>query len=93
MLDEALIRPGRADLSFEFFKATTDQIERMFKAFFPVDEMIQAECKQSVGDAGSDDEEEEKSIWTEEYIEELAKSYSAKIPQDFFSTAAIQGEQ
>jgi hypothetical protein len=91
MLDEALIRPGRADLSFEFFKATSDQIERMFKAFFPVNEILQANLSRS--DAGSDDDEDEKSIWTDDYVEELAKLYSAKIPKDFLSTAAVQGTQ
>ncbi|KAH8083503.1 P-loop containing nucleoside triphosphate hydrolase protein [Filobasidium floriforme] len=89
MLDEALIRPGRADLSFEFFKATSDQIERMFKAFFPVDEIIKANSSHADTDSG--DEEDEKSIWTDEYIEELAKLYSAKVPKDFLSTAAVQG--
>jgi ATP-dependent 26S proteasome regulatory subunit len=90
MLDEALIRPGRADLSFEFFKATSDQIERMFKAFFPVDEIIKANSLRDDTDSG--DEEDEKSIWTDAYIEQLAKLYSAKIPKDFLSTAAVQGE-
>jgi ATP-dependent 26S proteasome regulatory subunit len=90
MLDEALIRPGRADLSFEFFKATSDQIERMFKVFFPVDEIIKANSLRDDTDSG--DEEDEKSIWTDAYIEQLAKLYSAKIPKDFLSTAAVQGE-
>ena len=63
----------------------------MFKAFYPADEMIQVD--RSRDDAGSDDEEEEKNIWTDKYIEELAKLYSAKIPKDLLSTAAIQGKR
>lgn len=34
-LDDALVRPGRADVHLEFGQATADQANRMFCAFFP----------------------------------------------------------
>lgn len=34
-LDPALIRPGRADVKVEFFKASHSQVERLFERFYP----------------------------------------------------------
>jgi len=34
-LDKALIRPSRVDVIMKFKEATKDQIEQMFKKFFP----------------------------------------------------------
>lgn len=90
MLDEALIRPGRADLSFEFHNANSDQIERMFKAFYPIEE-IEKEDEFSVSSPLFAEKNTGTGLTVEE-TDALAKKYASFVPDDLLSTAAIQGE-
>ena len=90
MLDEALIRPGRADLSFEFHNAKSDQIERMFKAFYPIEE-IEKEDEFSVSSPLFAEKNTGTGLTVEE-TDALAKKYASLVPDDLLSTAAIQGE-
>ena len=90
MLDEALIRPGRADLSFEFHNANSDQIERMFKAFYPIEE-IEKEDEFSVSSPLFAEKNTGTGLTVEE-TDTLAKKYASLVPNDLLSTAAIQGE-
>ena len=89
MLDEALIRPGRADLSFEFHNANSDQIERMFKAFYPTEE-VEKEDEFSVSSPLVTEKNTGTGLTVEE-TNELAKKYASSVPDDLLSTAAIQG--
>jgi SpoVK/Ycf46/Vps4 family AAA+-type ATPase len=90
MLDDALIRPGRADLTFEFHNADSDQIQRMFKAFYPIEEVEESDPF-SV-DTPVVSEKKGGTGLTVGETEELAQKYASLVPHHLLSTAAIQGQ-
>lgn len=85
-LDHALIRPGRADLSFQYFNASRKQAEAYFKVFYSHDkdlELSHGNVKPSV---------DEKHDGTSATLESLAQRWASAIPEREFSSASLQGE-
>ncbi|KAJ7775582.1 P-loop containing nucleoside triphosphate hydrolase protein [Mycena metata] len=81
-LDPALIRPGRMDVKIKYGLATTDQIEQVFKVFFPA---------LSPDDDSPDDESAPLPSYTTEDLERYSTEFAAIIPNEVYSIAQIQG--
>ncbi|KAJ6614964.1 P-loop containing nucleoside triphosphate hydrolase protein [Mycena sp. CBHHK59/15] len=82
-LDPALIRAGRMDLKIKYSLATTEQIEQVFKVFFP---------------ALATYVEENEAImvstfppYTDHDLDRYASEFAAEIPREMYSIAQIQG--
>ncbi|KAJ7604290.1 P-loop containing nucleoside triphosphate hydrolase protein [Mycena polygramma] len=82
-LDAALIRPGRMDLKIKYGLATSEQIEQVFKVFFPALSLL-------------DDDDAELDLatfpsYTTEDLERYATEFASTIPSEAYSIAQIQG--
>ncbi|KAJ7477696.1 P-loop containing nucleoside triphosphate hydrolase protein [Mycena latifolia] len=76
-LDAALIRAGRMDVKIKYGLATTEQIEQVFKVFFPV--------------RGAHTDDEDLPPCTADELAEHASDFAAAIPSETYSIAQIQG--
>lgn len=133
-LDEALIRPGRVDMTIHFHLASTENMQQIFRGIYATLEgdYPEPKCSGSVKSGSSRvsrgrssssvvstsskgmhekkprnsskerrvqaeldriiaAEEEQRRTDDEERVAKLAKLFSAKIPEDKFSPAEIQG--
>jgi chaperone BCS1 len=82
-LDEALIRPGRVDLQVAFTNATSQQAGELFRRMYEIEtEDPLSEEKMTI--------RMEPELTSEE-IGEIADDFAAKIPEEVFSPAEIQG--
>ncbi|KAJ6452454.1 hypothetical protein C8R45DRAFT_641317 [Mycena sanguinolenta] len=78
-LDPALIRPGRMDVKLKYGLATTEQIEQVFKVFYPA--MTAEDNETDTADPA----------FTEADLERCAAEFAAAIPDETYSIAQIQG--
>ncbi|EPE32991.1 P-loop containing nucleoside triphosphate hydrolase [Glarea lozoyensis ATCC 20868] len=103
-LDEALIRPGRVDMTVEFNLASTSMLSTIFRGIYatlegdipdhPTSDLIRTPS------SSKDSEIEElrlrneflaKRKRDEEEVERLAEEFASKIPSGTFSPAEVQG--
>jgi chaperone BCS1 len=95
-LDPALIRPGRADLSFEYLNASKKQARQLFKVFYgiqPGKESSLSKFNPSAPASGSRTETNEVERESQEKkLEALAEMWAEAIPEREFSGAWLQGE-
>ncbi len=93
-LDPALIRPGRADLSIEYFNASQGQAADFFKFFYGVQgetSVVQiAAAKLNIEEKNSTEDEALEEVDAEK-LELMAREWSVAIPDRQFSTASLQG--
>jgi chaperone BCS1 len=106
-LDPALIRPGRVDLQVKFTLATRDQIRDMYKCMYTdesttkasnskISKIIQDCAHNSI--IGSDDlcfdlpsHITVSSTLQPEQLDATAELFAAKVPEQMFSPAEVQG--
>jgi len=92
-LDQALIRPGRADEKFEFQLADEKTMVQLFRyVFLEGDDPEPGKTVEDSGDAercGSSGPGPGKSVEDGEKIELLATEFAAKVPKYEFSSAEI----
>ncbi|KAJ7144501.1 hypothetical protein C8R44DRAFT_865415 [Mycena epipterygia] len=86
-LDPALIRAGRMDLKacpenedIQYGLATTEQIEQVFRVFFPPLAALEEESGRLPG-----------APYTDEDLDRYASEFAAAIPSEMFSIAQVQG--
>jgi mitochondrial chaperone BCS1 len=99
-LDKALIRPGRVDMVVKFGRADTDMAASIFRAIYAPyeDEEVPAAISRDVkvlADADEDVTAEKKAALGRaailDKVRNLAGQFAAKIPEDEFSPAELQG--
>ncbi|KAJ6596281.1 P-loop containing nucleoside triphosphate hydrolase protein [Mycena vulgaris] len=80
-LDAALIRAGRMDVKIKYGLATIEQIEQVFKVFFPTTDP----------DQQGDTMENYSPPSTDDNVSRYATEFAAAIPSEMYSIAQIQG--
>ncbi|KAF1830519.1 P-loop containing nucleoside triphosphate hydrolase protein [Decorospora gaudefroyi] len=96
LLDEALLRPGRIDLSIEFTRATRSQIYDIFLSMFQTQTQDPASKPGAGGGGGRDSGGGsggggDKVGGEKDNIAQLAQHFSSLLPNGTFSPAQIQG--
>jgi chaperone BCS1 len=92
-LDPALIRPGRADMCFEYFNVSKKQAHQMFKVFYGVHPATESHSESLVPSHGSlTTEKKEECQLSATELDGLAGKFSEAIPEREFSGAWLQGK-
>ncbi|KAJ7595072.1 P-loop containing nucleoside triphosphate hydrolase protein [Mycena floridula] len=94
MLDPALIRAGRMDVKVEYKLATSDQIEMVFRRFFPDDRYaidadditVQPELEQNIRSPFRVIRK-----YTKKELQEMASQFAKITPSGRYSVAELQG--
>jgi chaperone BCS1 len=95
-LDPALIRPGRADLSFEYLNSSKKQARRLFKVFYGIQPGSKESSSSNPSARASESQTETNEVERESQekkLEELAEMWAEAIPEREFSGAWLQGEE
>lgn len=97
-LDKALIRPGRVDMVVKFGRADNDMAASIFRAIYAPyeDEVVPAAISHGVTIKDEEDASPEVKVAAGraailDKVEDLANQFAAKIPEDEFSPAELQG--
>lgn len=93
MLDSALIRPGRVDMTIQFTNASQDQLAYIFESIYRNMESSESGDQEPL-DSEVDIESEDTSIANDVHLERistLARQFAQDVPHDVFSPAEIQG--
>ncbi len=104
-LDDALIRPGRVDLQVAFGNATQGQVKELFERMYTSDKpnprnplkIVEKTTLNVITPPAMPTEEKPFATIAAGYglpersLEEIAKDFASKIPDDKFSPAEIQG--
>jgi chaperone BCS1 len=102
-LDPALIRPGRADLHFEYGHANKTMLSRLFTLFYPAKEdsitadPIEGQVSSQWDGSEkpldvSDNSELDTLRWDKHEVEKWRALWVKYIPEGRFSIAQLQGE-
>ncbi|KAF4122130.1 mitochondrial chaperone BCS1 [Geosmithia morbida] len=95
-LDEALVRPGRIDMSIEFGNADAEMTSLIFRAIYGPSEGEALPLVHTASEKGSINAEktevpEQAREYTMKKVSELAEQFAAKVPPSEFSPAELQG--
>jgi mitochondrial chaperone BCS1 len=89
-LDPALLRPGRIDMKIEFMHPDNDEIERLFRIMYSVDDDLSENNKiEDSRKVSSTDST--ATTCSKDAFESLADKFAASFPPKCFSQADIQG--
>jgi chaperone BCS1 len=103
-LDDALIRPGRVDLQVAFSNATKAQVRELFERMYSSDPTptkrpvstngtikLPSQPETPIADSSINTRLKYPGVRNKEVLQEIAESFSNKIPEDKFSPAEVQG--
>ncbi|KAH8823490.1 P-loop containing nucleoside triphosphate hydrolase protein [Flagelloscypha sp. PMI_526] len=90
-LDSALMRPGRIDLSIQYYKASSFQIRSSFHHFFPLSRYEPTSCGDEKDIGGVFTPYSQPPITLSQPLSKLAEAFVSTVPEREFTTAELQG--